>query len=272
MASVTETVAALGTLQASHQPSLLRLVEPFAPQSAPTELSPAHPVPTPQSLAADLAHYQTLFSKLRFSYLEQVTKEKFLRSIVGDPPLIVENGECAELEARLVSEKARLKRQKQDVAGLVEQLEATGVRVTSRHAQLQADGRRLAVIEHEIAESGRQIEERRRQLPEDPEDPNGWPLARVRSTLEIKREECDSAIRQLQVLRDGLPQLTGELEAARREVQQLEAQRQGSIAAAEVAKRRKEGRSVGGSGDEVEERARWLRAQEAILKNLLEIP
>ncbi len=45
---------------------------------------------------------QELFSKLRFSYLEQVTKEKFIRAIVGDPPLVVEHQENVELEASLL--------------------------------------------------------------------------------------------------------------------------------------------------------------------------
>ena len=69
---------------------------------------------------------QELFSKLRFSYLEQVTKEKFLRAIVGDPPLIVEHQENIELESQLLEVKAVLKAQKADVAALVEELEARG--------------------------------------------------------------------------------------------------------------------------------------------------
>ena len=33
--------------------------------------------PTPASLEADLTHYKDLFTKLRFSYVEQVTKRSF---------------------------------------------------------------------------------------------------------------------------------------------------------------------------------------------------
>ena len=69
---------------------------------------------------------QELFSKLRFSYLEQVTKEKFLRAIVGDPPLIVDHQENIELEAELVEVKAVLKAQKEDVANLVAELDQRG--------------------------------------------------------------------------------------------------------------------------------------------------
>ncbi|KAK1761679.1 hypothetical protein QBC33DRAFT_605009 [Phialemonium atrogriseum] len=55
--------------------------------------------PTPVSLEADLAHYRELFAKLRFSYVEQMTKEKFIRAVVGDPPMIVAPHENAALEA-----------------------------------------------------------------------------------------------------------------------------------------------------------------------------
>ncbi|KAL8688477.1 MAG: hypothetical protein Q9224_004872, partial [Gallowayella concinna] len=134
------TLAALSELQA--QPlSIIRLSESISSttdqpinnpnartsdisNSALTTEDPSQP--TPASLAADLSHYRELFSKLRFSYLEQVTKEKFLRAIVGDPPLIVENAENVELEQQLGEIKAVLKMQKEGVQRLVEELKARG--------------------------------------------------------------------------------------------------------------------------------------------------
>lgn len=58
--------------------------------------------------------------------MEQVTKEKFLRAIVGDPPLIVEHTENIELESQLADVKAVLKAQKLRVAEMVQELEARG--------------------------------------------------------------------------------------------------------------------------------------------------
>ena len=69
---------------------------------------------------------QELFSKLRFSYIEQVTKEKFLRAIVGDPPQVIEHYENVELEAQLVHAKVGLKAKKLEVDGMVEKLETRG--------------------------------------------------------------------------------------------------------------------------------------------------
>ena len=136
--------------------SIIRLSEPIFTSTAPTApkrssdaSADADENPTPASLAADLAHYrvrlpitlrwndadvddQEYFSKLRFSYLEQVTKEKFLRAIIGDPPQVVEHQENVKLEQQLVAVKADLKAQKEEVAGMVEELERKGRELAQR--------------------------------------------------------------------------------------------------------------------------------------------
>jgi hypothetical protein len=73
-----------------------------------------------------------LFSKLRFSYVEQVTKEKFLRAIVGDPPLVVGHNENIELEAQLAEVKAELKSRKEEVRIMIEDMEKMGRDLASR--------------------------------------------------------------------------------------------------------------------------------------------
>lgn len=61
-----------------------------------------------------------------------MTKEKFLRSIVGDPPLIVEPVENLELEAQLADVKTVLKEQKEGVARMVGELEERGRKLARR--------------------------------------------------------------------------------------------------------------------------------------------
>lgn len=78
---------------------------------------------SPSLLAADLAHYRDLFTKLRFSYVEQVTKERFLKTITDKEPQFVESSENTELEERLRGDKAALKERKQEVANLLKELE-----------------------------------------------------------------------------------------------------------------------------------------------------
>jgi hypothetical protein len=97
----------------------LSIINLTASKSSPSTLPPA-------ALAADLTHYRDLFSKLRFSYLEQVTKERFLRALTADPPEFADAQENAELENRLVELKARLKEKKGEVRGMIGDLEEQG--------------------------------------------------------------------------------------------------------------------------------------------------
>lgn len=67
-----------------------------------------------------------MFSKLRFSYVEQLTKENFLRKITSPEPPFIESQENQELEARLAKAKAELKSQKTEIAELIAELDRKG--------------------------------------------------------------------------------------------------------------------------------------------------
>lgn len=71
--------------------------------------------------------------------MEQVTKEKFLRSIVGDPPLVVGHNENVELEGQLANGKAELRRRKEDVRVLIEEMETMSRELSSRMHWLTPD-------------------------------------------------------------------------------------------------------------------------------------
>ena len=93
---------------------------------------------------------QELFSKLRFSYLEQVTKEKFIRAIVSDPPLVVEHQENVELEETLAVSKAALKAQKTEVAELVTELEKQGRQLARKYQAIQLQTTQLQELPERI--------------------------------------------------------------------------------------------------------------------------
>jgi hypothetical protein len=94
---------------------------------------------TRASLDAELEHYKDLFSKLRFSYVEQVTKENFLKAIVADPPQLVDAAENALLEEHLAQAKAALKANKERSNQKVQELQELASRLaqcTSLHLDL----------------------------------------------------------------------------------------------------------------------------------------
>jgi archaellum component FlaC len=225
---------------------------------------------TPGSLAADLAHYRELFAKLRFSYVEQVTKEKFIRAIVGDPPLIVSPHDNVALEKDNLAAKAALKSMKVEAAELVAELERRGRDLCSRYEGVKTQVVQLGELPEKIAG----LEERIRELREQqelPENPNlGLPLGRTRELVEEKKAMRCEVDRELDQLRAKVPRKRKELERLENEVQGLEAKRTNSLAAAKEARRRREN-ALGGVEDDLEERGRWWRASEAVLTQALGI-
>lgn len=239
-------------------------------------------LPTPASLEADLAHYRELFAKLRFSYVEQVTKEKFIRAIVGDPPLLVTARDNADLEAANGAAKARLKALKTEVADMVTDLEVRGRELATRHARIRRETARLGELPGKIAELEQGIrrlrEEQHQGGPDDQAAGNDsatrlemqMPLAKTALLLDGKRAKIAELDRQLEQLSSQVPRKRKELERLQVDLGPLEAKRQSSSAAAKEARRRKEA-ALGGVQDDLEERARWWRASETTLKQMLDI-
>lgn len=211
-----------------------------------------------------------LFSKLRFSYLEQVTKEKFIRAIVGDPPLVVEHQENVELEASLAVSKGALKAQKTEVAELVAELEKRGRELCRKHQNIQMQTTQLNELPEKIEVLQANIEELKAEQAPGSNPTLNMPLEKTLALVEEKeweRAELDRQLEQLQVM---VPRKTRELERLNAELQPLEVKRLGSTASAREAKRRKE-EALGGVGDDLEERGRWWRGVESGLKGMLDV-
>ncbi len=291
--SPNPTLAALSNLQ-SHPLSIIRLSESISSTNANPTSTQTHnnnnnnPVrtsdisnsalsnedpsqPTPTSLAADLSHYRDLFSKLRFSYLEQVTKEKFLRAIVGDPPLIVENTENVELEKQLAEIKAVLKMQKADVQRLVEELEKKGRELAGRYEGVQLRVEVLGKLPGEIEGLEAVVRELRRRNGELASDLGGgiggMGVESITGALrekEVKREEVE---RRVKALQREIPGKRRELEGLKGELKGLERERDRAIEGVREAVRSKE--TGGVVGDELEIKGRWLSGCEEGLRGLL---
>lgn len=227
---------------------------------------------TPTSLEADLVHYTELFSKLRFSYVEQVTKEKFIRAIVGDPPLIVTTRENFELEQENMEAKARLKALKTEVAEMVEELEGKGRELSAKHQHIQLQTTRLEQLPTKLKELTAHIEDLRvaNEISASDDHDLNLPLGKTQDLVLQKQAQLQDITRELEALQAKLPRKRKEGERLQAELGPLELKQQTSATAAREAKRRKEA-SLGGVGDDLEQRARWWRANEAVLTRLLNI-
>ncbi|KAK4200268.1 hypothetical protein QBC40DRAFT_339910 [Triangularia verruculosa] len=236
-----------------------------------TSLTPSGP--TPSSLEADLLHYKELFSKLRFSYVEQVTKEKFIRAIVGDPPLIVTPQENAELEDSNKIAKAELKALKNEVADMVKDLESRGRELATKYEQVKVETVKLKELPAKIEHLERDISrlKREQQVAEGSKAELNLPLAKTLQLVGEKKRQMQELDRQLEQLRNQTPRKRKEMERLQGEVAGLEQKRVNATAAAKEAKRRKEDKGGRGGVDELEARGRWYRGSEAVLRGVLDI-
>ncbi|KAF4589582.1 Kinetochore protein Sos7 [Ophiocordyceps camponoti-floridani] len=281
-AEVVKTLAALQRKNAENELFIIKLSEPITSAAAPetrqqrnsdASSSASLDGPTPASLESDLAHYKELFAKLRFSYVEQVTKEKFIRAIVGDPPLIVSVQENLELERENEAAKAHLKALKTEVAEMVAALETKARGLSQRYEQLRADTDQLAQLPAKVGDLETEVQELRATAQDDPsatEPSLRLPLGKTLALVAERRAEQRELARELDALRTKAPRKAKEADRLRTELQPLEARLQSSTAAAREAQRRKEA-ALGGVADELEQRARWWRASESVLVQALKV-
>ncbi|KAF5968051.1 hypothetical protein FBULB1_10913 [Fusarium bulbicola] len=274
-----KVLEALNKLQSSQEISIIKLSEPISssrPQDARQRTSDASnsafDAPTPAGLTADLAHYKELFAKLRFSYVQQVTKEKFIRAIVGDPPMIVTMEENLELEKENAIAKKQLKELKTEVADMVADLERRGIELSQKYESVQLETAKLREMPTKIEDLEMRIEHLRTELETtDGSAPSmNLPLAKTQDLVNQRKLEQQELARELESLQAKVPRKRKEAERLRIELQPLENKRQNSATAAREARRRKEA-ALGGAADDLEERARWWRASEGVLTQVLDI-
>ncbi|KAF5686763.1 hypothetical protein FCIRC_2709 [Fusarium circinatum] len=274
-----KVLEALNKLQSSQEISIIKLSEPISssrPQDARQRTSDASnsafDAPTPAGLTADLAHYKELFAKLRFSYVQQVTKEKFIRAIVGDPPMIVTMEENLELEKENAIAKKQLKELKTEVADMVADLERRGIELSQKYESVQLETAKLREMPTKIEGLEMRIEQLRTELetPDGSAPSMNLPLAKTQDLVNQRKLEQQELARELESLQAKVPRKRKEAERLRIELQPLENKRQNSATAAREARRRKEA-ALGGAADDLEERARWWRASEGVLTQVLDI-
>ncbi|KAK5950464.1 hypothetical protein OHC33_008407 [Knufia fluminis] len=236
--------------------------------------SPDHQNATlsPLTLSADLQHYRHLFSKLRFSYLEQVTKEKYIRSVAGEPPILATSEENAALEDRLAVMKSELKAKKLGVEALVQEMEDLAREIAEKYDGVNASVALLETLPGEVESLESEVEELRRQLAEKEgeversEDPRmNLSLEETDRLLQEQRRKNEDLARQISEVEKEMPGKVRDCEKAERELEEIEKRRNEITKLVRDAQRTKEQ----GGRDLLEEQGRWYKSSEIVLKGLL---
>lgn len=193
-----------------------------------------------------------------------------MRSITENPPRLVDAHENDEKEKEILELKARLKERKLEVAEILKQLEEKGKDLATRYEGVQLRTQQLESLPTEIAGLEESIERlKHEQTPVSTNPELSLPLPETQRVLREREAELVALNAQIASLQAAIPNRGRDLEKLERELRPLETQRQGTVAAAKEARRRKE--EGGGIGDELEERGRWLRASEKALREMLEV-
>ncbi|EME38615.1 hypothetical protein DOTSEDRAFT_160209 [Dothistroma septosporum NZE10] len=259
-----------------HSLSILSLSEPLLDTTVNAPKSPsrrysnaAQASQTPSSLAADLTHYRDLFSKLRFSYVEQVTKERFLRSITAETPEFVSAAENAEFDEVLQGEKAALKQKKEEVREIVGVLEEQGRSLAKRYENVQLQTQQLESLPQDIAFLEEAIENLKTKQEPSSEDPEmRLDLQQTRQLLDDRQRELRSVDMEIERLQAALPAKQAEVQRLRDELAPIQMRKIKAVEEAQEAKKRRE---MGAGADELEKTGRWLRGVETSLKAMLEV-
>lgn len=197
----------------------------------------------PQLIDRDIDFQRENFHNLKLAYLEQETKEKFVRAVVSDPPLVVEQADIAALESENAAKKHRLQDQKRVCAELQTELEAQSRAVCAEWDELAGQGKteesarlveEMRAMEAELAQLEAQHEALR--VPDTAENESLdadllLPLdgmrslaadydSRARTLREARLSELDAAVSQRQADLARETQAVAELEAEHARVQQ----------------------------------------------------
>ena len=225
---------------------------------------------SPAELQAELAHYKELFSKLRFSYVEQVTKERFLKSIVADPPEPVDARENEVLETQLTEDKAALKAKKGEVAERLQELERLGRDVVQRYEMVQRQTSQLASLPAALEELEATIATLKTSQEPRSDDPElNLSLPATNALVRSRQAEMKSLDAQIAELQELVPARKREVADLESEVGDIEVRKRKAIEQAMEARRKRGG--MGQGADDLDLRGRWMKSNEMALRAMLEI-
>lgn len=190
--------------------------------------------------------------------------------MVGDPPLYVTAPENVALESHLSSVKANLKAQKTEVADIVTELERQSRELSRRHSKVEQQTEQMRALPEDMVRLKETINVlQKAQAPVSQNPMMNLPLPKVLELIAQRKAEVDRLDSQLLEYENTVESKDTELKRLQMELQPLEVQNTSATAAAKDARRRRD-EGIGGIGDDLEERGRWLRGVETTMKGILE--
>lgn len=220
-----------------------------------------------QILEAELQSYKEYFSKLRFQYLEQVTKERFLNAITAEVPDLVEPEEIEVLQIKVAKQKAQLKECKSQVDGIHTQLTRLGKQICEEYERIKSSSTKLSTLPASISELEAEVAELLSLQPNDPDPDLNLPLRETLSKLQSADSEILQLQRQIDAANRSINSKQRKLDGLEKELKPLEANKEAVSANAEENLRRREEERMRGLANR-ENVGKWYKREEEVLSGL----
>ncbi|KAF3912729.1 hypothetical protein ABW21_db0209440 [Orbilia brochopaga] len=223
-------------------------------------------------LEAELTSYKEYFSKLRFQYLEQVTKERFLNAITADVPELVEAEEIEALEVRVAAQKSELRKCKDEVNAINAEISRLGRKVCDEYAALKTTIPTITSLPATIASLESDVAALLHFSPNQAVDADAdadlnLPLRDTLHRLQATDSEIIQLQRQIDAANRTIASRTRRIEVLDRELKPLEANAEAVSATAEESRLRREEERQRGLANR-ENVGRWYRTVEGVLGEL----
>ncbi|KAF3930297.1 hypothetical protein ABW20_dc0110151 [Dactylellina cionopaga] len=223
-------------------------------------------------LEAELTSYKEYFSKLRFQYLEQVTKERFLNAITADVPELVEPEEIEQLEIKVAKQKEGLRKCKDEVNAINAEISKLGKKVCDEYAALKTTASNLTTLPSTITALESEVASLLHFSPETA-DPTvdrdlHLPLRETLHRLQSTDTEIIQLQRQIDNLNRNITTKHRKIEVLDRELKPLEANMEAVSANAEESRRHREEERQRGLANR-ENVGKWHRTVEGVLGELV---
>ena len=161
----------------------------------------------------DVERHREVFENLKVAYMEQETKEKFLRSILLEPAMLVEQEDVMAIEEENKQKKAELKEEKRKVGDIQKEMEKLSRQLCEDYEDLTHRVQETTRLYNEMQEMQRELEEleaQNRQLAiqgySDQSETSGMSMEDLLTYTEKYTVESEELEQQIIKLEDGTSQ------------------------------------------------------------------
>ncbi|KAG5355907.1 hypothetical protein CJU89_5621 [Yarrowia sp. B02] len=230
-----------------------------------------HPVPEVADYASELAYSREQFKNVKFAFLEQENKEKFIRSLTSNDDRVLEQSDIDAMAAEAAEGKEKLRVEKRKVEEISKEVEELAQEVVAKDSALEEQREVKQKLESSLEDVQAQVAQLQAEQNHNIEphlaEMMGQSLQDLEKQLEQSRAELQTSEEMLtEVEKELLPQLKQDLNDKKAETGAL----QGDLlhATAEADRAVAEREKLKGKYNDKERLILWLKSSVEALERV----